>query len=118
MVEINKKNILWQCTVVEFRNGLRGMAINDEVEGSTDGDKVFMVFDNDRRYVCVQRLTNYSDDLKNTLSMKGIMNHLDSGITSGKYQPAKDEDLADSEWDVVKMWTFPYASDAFIKLFR
>lgn len=112
-----KKMISWQCTIVKFRNGLLGLAINDKVsDDDYDGDEVFMVYDNkEKRFIGCKRLCCYDNNLRNILSLNGIIDMIKSvedGKKSTEILNNRDE-LKDSEWDIVGVNVYPYAINAF-----
>ena len=109
-----KDMILWQSTIVKFRNGFLGLAIcNKTSKDDNDGDEVFMVYDKiTKTFIGSQRLCCYDDFLKNTLSLKGVFGKLNSVIEND----AKDFHnvlLEDNDWDIVNVVVYPYALDAF-----
>ena len=112
-----KDMISWQCTIVKFRNGLLGLAICDKISNDDhDGDEVFMVYDNTKKkFIGCQRLCCYDNNLRNTLSVKGILNRIND-VKRGRdtEETLNDEDsLKDFEWDVIGVNVYPYALDAF-----
>lgn len=112
-----KDMISWQCTIVKFRNGLLGLAICDKISSDDhDGDEVFMVYDNaKKKFIGCQRLCCYDNNLRNTLSVKGILNRIND-VKRGRdiEETLNDEDsLKDFEWDVIGVNVYPYALDAF-----
>lgn len=115
-----KDMISWQTTLVKFRNGLLGIAISDKVsDDDYDGNESFMVYDPDKKkFVGCEFLSCYDNNLKNTLSLKGIFNRIE-GTAQGKSVTeivSNKEELRDSEWDIVAVNPYPYAIDAFKEL--
>lgn len=110
--QFTKDMISWQCTVVRFRNNMLGLAIRDKhSDNDHDGDEVFMIWDqNKKEFLSSQRLCNYDDNLRNTLSSSGLIKYIDSFVL--KHEPDESM-LSDSEWDVINVNIFPYAIDAF-----
>ena len=119
MKVFKKKDISWQSTVVRFRNGYVGLCINDKVsEDDFDGSMQFMVYDPDTKlFVTSINVDNWDEDLNNTLSLKGILNFIKYENSSGKYKDYDKQILKDDGWDVVGVTAYPYAHDAFNKLF-
>lgn len=109
--EFTKNMICWQSTIVKFRNGLLGLAINDKISSDDyDGDEVFMIYDIEtKKFTGNKRLCCYDDSLKNTLSLKGIFGKIDSTINNTK----EEVEINDKEWDIVNVVVYPYATDAF-----
>lgn len=110
-----KDMILFQSTIVKFRNGTVGIAISNKTdENDHDGDEVFVVYDPDNKmFVCQKRLCCYDDNLRNTLSLKGIMNKVNAAAVGDKDAYASVK-LEDNAWDVVGVNVYPYISDAFL----
>ena len=114
-----KDKILFQSTLVKFRNGALGIAISDKTsENDHDGDEVFKVYDPENKmFISPKRLCCYDDNLRNELSLKGIVKKLDVAITSSSAEEVHEKsaglELNDSEWDVVGVKVYPYAADAF-----
>ena len=119
MKVFKKKDISWQSTVVRFRNGYVGLCINDKVsEDDFDGSMQFMVYNPDTKlFVTSINVDNWDEDLNNTLSLKGILNFIKYENSSGKYKDYDKQILKDDGWDVVGVTAYPYAHDAFNKLF-
>jgi hypothetical protein len=119
MKVFKKKDISWQSTVVRFRNGYVGLCINDKVsEDDFDGSMQFMVYDPDTKlFVTSINVDNWDEDLNNTLSLKGILNFIKYENSSGKYKDYDKQMLKDDGWDVIGVTSYPYAHDAFNKLF-
>ena len=65
-----KSMIRFQCTLVKFRNGTLGLAINDKISvRDFDGDEVFMIYDTEsKKFTGCKRLVCYDDNLRNELS--------------------------------------------------
>lgn len=116
--KFNKNQIVWQCTVVKFRNGKLGIAINDErYPNDPDGAKSFIVYDKEsHRFTNSRYLNCYNDDLTCNLSTSGITKRIDAVINSEK--PVHTEDLNpiplyDTDWDIIAVNIYPYATHAF-----
>ena len=109
--EFTKDMISWQSTIVKFRNGLVGLAINDKIsEDDHDGDEAFIDYNpTTKSFITSARLCCYDNNLRNTLSMKGILGKIDNVIKNGDGKV----ELADTDWDVVNVVVYPYALDAF-----
>lgn len=109
--EFTKDRILWQSTIVKFRNGKLGLAIRDKIsDEDNDGDEVFILYDKEKKmFYDSKRLCCYDENLRNTLSEKGIYRKLNSIINNTSDEVA----LEDSDWDVVKVAVYAYALDAF-----
>ena len=99
-MEWDKNDIVFQGQLVQFRNGLNAIAINSKTSDKDhDGSRGFFIYDyNTKNFSEFKNLDCYSDDLKCELSMESILNHIGSKLAD----PSKEEDLHDSEWDVVK----------------
>lgn len=112
--KFTKNMISWQSTIVKFRNGMLGLAICDKIsKDDNDGDEVFMVYDKDTKtFIGSQRLCCYNDDLKNTLSLKGVFGKLNS-IIEKDGKDFHEVSLEDNEWDIVNVVVYPYALDVF-----
>lgn len=109
-----KNMISWQSTIVRFRNGMLGLAICDKIsKNDNDGDEVFMIYDKDTKmFIGSQRLCCYNDDLKNTLSLKGVFGKLNS-VIENDVKDFHNVPLEDNDWDIVNVVVYPYALDAF-----
>lgn len=109
--KFTKNMISWQCTIVKFRNGKLGLAINDKIsENDNDGDEAFIVYDKySKKFIGIQRLDCYDDNLKNNLSEKGIYRKINAVVNN----TSEEVILSDSEWDVIGVNVYPYALDAF-----
>lgn len=110
-----KNMIIWQCTIVKFRNGYWGIAINDKNSNTDyDGDEVFMVFDPiSHKFINVKRLCNYDENLRNTLSVIGIIDTIDNICSGQKFAKIP---LNDSNWDVINVTPYVHSFDAFTAL--
>ena len=109
---LRKKDILFQSTIVKFRNGMLGIAISDKVSSDdNDGDEVFLVYDKESKcFVNSIRLSCYDDELKNTLSLNGVFKKIDAAKNDKAFSKVQ---LADSDWDVTNATVYAYAYDAF-----
>lgn len=109
-----KSMISWQCTIVKFRNGMLGLAISDKIAGYYDGDEIFAVYNEKlKRFKGSKRLCNYDDNLRNILSINGILHYI-GAVESN--QDTQDVQLSDSDWDVINVSVYPYAIDALKEL--
>lgn len=116
-----KSMIRFQCTLVKFRNGALGLAINDKISvRDFDGDEVFMIYDTEsKKFTGCKRLVCYDDNLRNELSTKGIFKKIESVIIESNIDMDKAKKsgeeilLNDREWDVVNVLVCAYALDAF-----
>ena len=106
--KIAKKDIIFGGTIVGFRNGLYGIALENTAKYGNDGDEVFLVMNDDGTF-SQQRLCCFDENLKCTLSIDTILDVIND-VMDGK-KPEYDEERNDTSWDVV--WQRNYANATF-----
>ena len=104
-----KKNIKAMCTLVKFRNGMLGIALN-EWDSSENEFPCFAIWNPDSKsFGDYEKLDSFDDNLNNTMSLKGILCHINNELENGIIS---DDNLGDTNWDIVATINYPSPTTA------
>ena len=104
-----KKNIEAMCTLVKFRNDMLGIALN-EWDSSGNEFPCFAIWNPDSKsFGDYEKLDSFDDNLNNTMSLKGILCHINNELENGIIS---DDNLGDTNWDIVATVNYPYPTVA------
>lgn len=111
-----KDRISFQTTVVKFRNGKLGIAINDKIsKDDHEGKESFIIYNPEtKEFEDYINIHSYDDNFINKCSKQGLINALSGFIAKPKeiYEPIFN-DIGDTDYDIVAVQPCIYASDAF-----